>query len=151
MSHELFLRDYRVEPPYRVFVEHTNFPFGDNIWYYNRHVLVRHGFTRLRISTQQHVIRDALSGGIALDETKLSMVYESFLSLRAHVTAADCHNDAERPTRPGSVDVMFGFFGQEQKWSHEAAGNQHAALAAAFRTACRKLQEVSAALPALPI
>src|SRR5581483_8526035 len=151
VSHELFLTGSHVEPLYRIFVEHTNFLFGNNIWYYDRHVLIRHGLTRLRISTQQHVVRDALSGGIALDETKLSAAYESFLSLREHVTAADCRNDAERPTRPGSVDVTLGFFGQEQKWPHAAGSDQHAALAATFRTACRKLQEVSAALPALPI
>lgn len=150
VSHELFLRGSGVESLYRIFVEHTNFLFGNNIWYYNRHVLIRHGLTRLRISTQHHVARDALSGSIALDETKLSLAYES-LSLRAHVTAADCRNDAERPTRPGSVDVAFGFFGQEQKWPHATAGDQHVVLAATFRTACRKLEEVSVALPALPI
>jgi len=114
VSHELFLRGSGVESLYRIFVEHTNFPFGNNIWYYNRHVLIRHGLTRLRISTQHHVARDALSGSIALDETKLSTAYESFLSLRVHVTAVDCRNDAERPVRPGSVDVTFGFSGRNR-------------------------------------
>lgn len=104
---------------------------------------------RLRISTYHHVVRDASSGGIILDDTKLDMGYESF-SLRAHVTATDCRTDADLPVRQGKPDVRFGFVQQEQVWPDAVIAEPRAVVATAFRTVCRKLQEVSALLQVPP-
>ncbi|MGI0134861.1 MAG: hypothetical protein ACREBW_07895 [Candidatus Micrarchaeaceae archaeon] len=148
VTHELFYSNAREGLPFRIFVEHTNFQFGAHIWYYNQHVLVRHGLTRLRISTQHHVVNDVLSGAIVLDDSKLTAAYETFALPRAHVTAVDCRNDTENPGRRSSPDVRFGFLQQEQIWHGGLTLGPRAAVVAAFCTASRKLQEVKAVLPA---